>query len=95
MAKFRKKPVVIEAVQLTQDMIDAAVLDQAPLPTGCRIGHASAHPPARVVHYATVVIDTLEVVMRADPGDWIITGVKGEIYPCKPDIFAATYEPAE
>ena len=40
-------------------------------------------------------IQTLEGTMRADPGDWIITGVKGEQYPCKPDIFAATYEPAE
>lgn len=38
-------------------------------------------------------IATLEGVMRADPGDWIITGVKGEQYPCKPDIFEATYDP--
>lgn len=42
-----------------------------------------------------VDIVTLEGTMRADPGDWIITGVKGERYPCKPDIFEATYEPAE
>ena len=42
-----------------------------------------------------VEIVTLEGTMRADPGDWIITGVKGERYPCKPDIFAATYEPVE
>ena len=40
-------------------------------------------------------IPTLEGTMHADPGDWIITGVKGEQYPCKPDIFAKTYEPAE
>jgi hypothetical protein len=40
-------------------------------------------------------IDTLEDGHRVCPGDWIITGVKGERYPCKPDIFAATYEPAE
>lgn len=39
-------------------------------------------------------IGTLEGVMVAAPGDWIIRGVKGEIYPCKPEIFAATYEPA-
>jgi hypothetical protein len=39
-------------------------------------------------------IDTLEQGHRVCPGDWIITGVKGELYPCKPDIFAATYEPA-
>ena len=44
---------------------------------------------------APVEIVTLEGTMRADPGDWIITGVKGERYPCKPDIFAATYEPVE
>ena len=37
---------------------------------------------------------TLEGVVIAQPGDWIIRGVKGELYPCKPDIFAATYEPA-
>jgi hypothetical protein len=40
-------------------------------------------------------IETLEGTMHADTGDWIITGVKGERYPCKPDIFAATYEPVE
>ena len=40
-------------------------------------------------------IDTLEGVMRADEGDFIIRGVKGEFYPCKPDIFAATYEPVK
>lgn len=42
-----------------------------------------------------LIIHTLEGDMRADPLDWIITGVKGEKYPCKPDIFEATYEPAD
>lgn len=41
----------------------------------------------------TCQIKTLEGVMTADKGDWIIKGVKGEFYPCKPDIFEATYEP--
>jgi len=41
-----------------------------------------------------ISIPTLEGVMTASPGDWIIRGVKGEFYPCKPDIFEATYEPA-
>jgi len=40
-----------------------------------------------------VEIDTLEGTMTAAPGDWIIRGIKGELYPCKPDIFAATYDP--
>lgn len=43
----------------------------------------------------TMFIPTLEGVMRADPGDYIITGIRGEQYPCKPDIFHATYEPVE
>jgi hypothetical protein len=42
----------------------------------------------------TLLIPTLEGVMKCQPGDWIIKGVKGECYPCKPDIFAATYEAA-
>jgi len=42
-----------------------------------------------------LTIHTLEGDMTASPGDYIITGVKGELYPCKPDIFAATYEPVE
>lgn len=42
----------------------------------------------------TMLIDTLEGSMTARSGDWVIRGVKGELYPCKPDIFEATYEPA-
>ena len=44
---------------------------------------------------AVMHIATLEGVMTANPGDWIITGVNGEQYPCKPDIFEKTYEPVE
>lgn len=43
----------------------------------------------------SLLIKTLEGEMMADPGDWIIKGIKGELYPCKPDIFAATYEPVD
>lgn len=43
---------------------------------------------------SSIFVPTLEGVMTASPGDWIIKGVKGEMYPCKPDIFDATYEPA-
>lgn len=59
MAKFRKKPVIIEAYQTDKEMY----------------------------------IDTLEGKMKAKPGDYIITGVNGEKYPCKPDVFVKTYEP--
>lgn len=83
MSKFRKKPVVIDAVQFTGDCgtpeIVALDLGVAHIPG---IGDC-------------MLIRTLEGTMRAEPGDWIIRGVKGELYPCKPDIFAATYEPVE
>lgn len=54
--------------------------------------------PVIVEAYQTnkdVYIDTLEGKMHASPGDWIITGINGEKYPCKPDIFEKTYEPFE
>jgi hypothetical protein len=54
--------------------------------------------PAVLEHdtvYGVGVIETLEGPHLVTPGDWIITGVKGEHYPCKPDIFAMTYEPVE
>jgi len=95
MPKFRKKPVVIEAVQLTwanwsEICIFASVgklengrptgtdkdMEGNPLPDG---------GPG-------LLIPTLEGLHLAMPGDWIICGVKGEFYPCKPDLFDATYE---
>ena len=82
MAKYRKKPVVIEAVQITDSTFDA------PHPYSEHIAGVEYNPVLRCAF-----IRTLEGTMRADLGDWIITGVKGEHYPCKPDIFAATYEP--
>lgn len=81
--KFRKKPVVIDAVQVTDEWFDGD--HPNPLhPKGLLI-----NPVAR-----TVSIETLEGTMLANVGDWIITGVQGEKYPCKPDIFEATYESA-
>jgi hypothetical protein len=79
--KFRKKPVVIEATQWFKDGDHPAV----------RAWDKGGH----VYPNGTPLIDTLEGELRVSPGDWIITGVKGEHYPCKPDIFAATYDPAD
>lgn len=83
--KFRKKPVVIDAYQFTQNT-DA----KNPRPDWL-----SDAVTANIVKTFPMVahIETLEGTMRCDIGDWIICGVKGELYPCKPDIFAATYEP--
>jgi hypothetical protein len=76
--KFKKKPVVIEAVQYTGDLeevvkIGLPVIEQDFLSTD-------------------ITIPTLEGRMTAKIGDWIIKGIKGEFYPCKPDIFEMTYE---
>lgn len=89
--KFRKKPVVIEAFQLTQDYIDRLAKDLEWKITpfvGCNVG--------KIVYYSDhAEVETLEGSMRADINDWIITGIEKEQYPCKPGIFAKTYEPLE
>ncbi|WP_218923747.1 hypothetical protein [Streptomyces sp. rh34] len=86
--KFRKKPVEIEAVHLTNGVAPDEVA------SWCG-GRVAAHPEQNYTGGAIVIeIDTLEGTMRAEPGDWIIKGVAGEFYPCKPDIFEATYEGA-
>ncbi len=85
--KFRKKPVVIEAVQVTLPAMDAPEWLALGIQHG-RVYWQGGDDP----HYS---IETLEGVMRASVNDWIIRGVKGELYPCKPDIFEATYERVE
>ena len=84
--KYRKKPVVIEAVQVTDEWFDRD--HPNPLhPIGSPDRPLVINPRLRVIE-----IGTLEGTMVANVGDWIITGVKGERYPCKPDIFELTYE---
>jgi hypothetical protein len=84
MPKFRKKPVVIEAFQVPPADEDFSEKMALFLREG---------GDAIDIDSGGVVIATLEGVMRGDPGDWIIKGVQGEFYPCKPDIFQQTYEP--
>jgi hypothetical protein len=95
--KFRKKPVVIEAMQHTAEA-GLAVYEWVQDNTqGSFDPHAEEIPMSGVsIDPATgfLLIATLEGVMQAKPGDWIIKGVQGEFYPCKPDIFEATYESA-
>jgi hypothetical protein len=90
---YRKKPVVVQAVQYTEAVRDACLFDDGTLPDGVYIPRSTLHPTTRKVWSADAYIDTLEGCMEVSIGDWIITGIKGEHYPCKPDIFAATYEP--
>lgn len=84
MKSYRKKPVVIQAVQIDDDLIDRVPNERHPATNGI------VYDPKRRCAF----IQTLEGTMRGDIGDWIIQGVKGEYYPCKPDIFVATYESA-
>lgn len=86
MPKFRKKPVVIEAVQLNRKFFEAA-LDFIPKESVGKYNSGEF-----VEDYCYIELGTLEGKMTALEGDWIIKGVKGEYYPCKPDIFEATYE---
>jgi hypothetical protein len=79
MPMYRKKPVVIEARQYDGSNADALVR---------WIGGRSYEERGKII------VPTLEGDHAAARGDWIIRGVKGEFYPCKPDIFDATYEPA-
>lgn len=92
MAKYRKKPVVIEAFQWTGDrnqtedpewIVDALETGKVEITQNCTADYRFG-----------MVIKTLEGDMIAWPGDYIIKGVQGELYPCKPDIFEQTYEKA-
>jgi hypothetical protein len=78
--KFRKKPVVIEAVQWTGDNLSEI---------------QRFYRPNEILIGDKIVISTLGGTITADKGDWILKGIKGEYYPCKPDIFAETYEKVE
>jgi hypothetical protein len=92
--KFRKKPVVIDAIQWDGNNLE----DVIEFTNGRRPRSNDPHIGRHWEEYESLVareglkIFTLEGPLMATIGDWIIKGVKGEFYPCKPDIFAATYE---
>lgn len=89
--KYRKKPVVIDAVGATALLFNAAN-QWNKLPTWI----VKAYDLGNILFLNdSIKIETLEGTMTASRGDYVIHGIKGEIYPCKPDIFEATYEVAE
>lgn len=94
MPKFRKKPVVIEAFQiLNKEEMDAASFS-TDWPAWAQDAWLKPfETPGSIYPLAgALLISTLEGSLVISNGDWIIQGVKNEIYPCKPDIFAATYD---
>ena len=84
--KYKKKPVVIEAIKWNGTPESTNEIKEAFM--GFR---SIAYNPVS----NKLIIETLEGTMAANPDDWIIKGIKGEIYPCKPDIFNAIYEAVE
>src|SRR5690554_3258092 len=86
MAKYRKKPVVIDAIQFTGDNLAECI---AFIKQPVTLVEGNLSKPHKLF------IDTLEGSMEASIGDFIIKGVNGEFYPCKPDIFEKTYEKVE
>lgn len=78
MAKYRKKPVVIEAERFWEGVVPLPFADQGI----CCLDHEEGW-----------YVETLEGSLSISEGDWIIKGAKGEFYPCKDDIFRMTYEP--
>jgi hypothetical protein len=85
--QFRKKPVVIEAMMFEGLSTAAEIVEWSGGLAGLK--ERSFGDPM------ILLIPTLEGIMQASVGDWIIKGVKGEFYPCKPDIFESTYDPVD
>ncbi|MGN0714935.1 MAG: hypothetical protein ACI4LN_03860 [Anaerovoracaceae bacterium] len=83
--KYRKKPVVIEAMQFLDNAETITNIAEFIDNQDLRVDYADPENPV-------IKIETLEGVMSASVGDYIIKGVQGEFYPCKPDIFERTYE---
>jgi hypothetical protein len=98
---FRKKPVIIEALQFESlALLEGEVFrihfnTEEALPKWVRDAIIDDTLCPNFKDGKSLVVTTLEGDHIASPGDWIIRGVKGEIYPCKPDIFAMTYDPVD
>ncbi|MGH7175823.1 MAG: hypothetical protein ACREJC_00455 [Tepidisphaeraceae bacterium] len=95
--KYRKRPVVIEARQLVGTEVEVFSkvyrwVEENTLGSFDPYGPVPESGVSIDPETGYLLIATLEGVCKARPGDWIIRGVKGEFYPCKPDIFEATYE---
>lgn len=96
MKKYRKRPVVIEATQWQKHGDHSAVRKTSYAEVATLLGTSGCSREKPYWIWSSMgVIETLEGPFVVIPGDWIIKGVKGEIYPCKPDIFHLTYEEVE
>ena len=85
MAKYRKRPLIVDAEQF--------FVDRKPWPAGVKSVEVQLKDTDPQQYVFEPIVETLEGPLMVSDGDWIITGVKGEKYPVKPDVFDATYEP--
>lgn len=92
MPKYRKKPVVIEAITF-EELVAHGMANGANIVNGEPWSFQYQGRPITHENTDCYLIPTLEGTMKMTRGDMLITGVKGEIYPCRGDIFTATYEP--
>ncbi|OGM02631.1 hypothetical protein A3K72_01905 [Candidatus Woesearchaeota archaeon RBG_13_36_6] len=83
--QFKKKPIIIRAIQFTSETKDMVFNDIIQV-------QGNVQPSRNKENMIILIIPTLEGEMTANLGDWIIQGIKGELYPCKPDIFDKSYE---
>lgn len=93
--RFRKKPVVIEAIQWNGNSNRLDIEQFVGKKLKIELESETAYIAGVAPPFFNLFIDTLEGEMKASPHDWIIKGVNGEFYPCKPDIFEKTYELVE
>lgn len=92
-ANYRKRIELVQATQLTKELIDAAVLDEAPLPAGVEIVGADYHQERREVRRAVVMVSTGGRRELANVGDWITTDKSGFVAHWPADIFERVFEP--
>ena len=93
MKKFRKKPIVIEAAQFNGNSNIEEIRRFVGKRLESELNSETAYLAGQGAPTFNLIIPTLEGDMKASPNDWIIKGINGEFYPCKPDIFEKTYEP--
>ncbi len=91
MSKYSTKPVVIEAVQLTRELLARCLFDGESYPASEPATYASTYPPARRINDWKGRVTTLMGEIPCAIDDWIIINAK-DVYPCRPDVFAATYD---
>ncbi len=93
LSDYRKKPVVIQAMQLTPDIAERHWRGEKPtLPKGCFLKEVRMKKDSDECEYFSVIVRTLEGTMVGEAGDWIVVGVENEVYPVKDSIFKKTYE---